>query len=357
MEKKKKFIIDIMYLVCIGVLFFFFFKYVFEPIIPFLIAFIVAYFIRYGVRRTGVKSEKIKKLVTVGFVLLFYSVIFTILTLVGVKMIDKLIGLIQSLPRLYNENIPPLLAQLSKLIEEVALKFDTNVAREVEKAFEEFQASLGKYITDFSFAAFSIISDGIMGIPSLIIKLIVTIVATFFMALDFDKITGLFRKVLGEKKYRVIYEGAWHTKKVIGAYLTSYTLLFLITFIELCIGMCLFQIPYPTVVALLIAVFDILPFLGTGGVLIPWALICLFTGNVPLGIGIFVLYIIITVVRNTLEPKVVGKQIGLHPLATLIAMFVGMRMFGLVGLIFFPVTLVVGVSMVKAGAIHFETEE
>ena len=79
--------------------------------------------------------------------------------------------------------------------------------------------------------------------------------------------------------------------------------------------------------------------LGTGGILLPWALILLLIGNLKLAAGIAALYLIITFVRQTLEPKIVGAQIGLHPLATLIAMLLGLGLFGLVGLLAFPVTL------------------
>lgn len=121
--------------------------------------------------------------------------------------------------------------------------------------------------------------------------------------------------------------------------------------------MLILRIPYAVFVALAIAVFDILPVLGTGGILLPWAVVLIIIGNVPLAIGIFVLYVVVTAIRNTIEPKIVGRQIGLHPLATLIAMFIGLKFFGIIGVFVFPVTLAILANMEKNGMFYRKEQE
>lgn len=118
-------------------------------------------------------------------------------------------------------------------------------------------------------------------------------------------------------------------------------MLFLLTFAELSIGFLILRIPYAILLGLAITLFDILPVLGTGGFLLPWAAILFLIKNTPLAVGILVLYLIITVVRNIMEPRLVGKQIGLHPLATLMAMFLGLKLVGIVGMFLFPIGLTV----------------
>ncbi len=351
MEKKREFIVHTLYVAIIIAMLFLFFKFLFPALIPFVIGFVVACIVRFFARKIGKDSEQHKKTAALIITICFYSVIFLILVLVGVKAVDEIGSFIRSIPTIYKDIILPFLEQISQKVEEIAMQLDERIAMEVEATLNEFLASLGKYISDFSLAVVSFVSDGILGIPAFLIRMIITVVSTFFMAVDFDKITGILKKLIGDKKYGVIIQSANHTKLVILAYLKSYTLLFCLTFIELSIGFWILKIPYPFWIALGIAVFDILPILGTGGVLIPWSLVCLFIGNIRMGVCIFVLYIIITAIRNTLEPKIVGKQIGLHPLITLIAMFVGMNLLGIVGMILFPVSLVIIVSMAKAGAI------
>lgn len=86
----------------------------------------------------------------------------------------------------------------------------------------------------------------------------------------------------------------------------------LLTFAQLWAGLWLLRIPYAGWISFGIAVFDILPIVGTGGILLPWAAVSGFLGNYSLAAGILILYVVITVIRNILEPKIVGKQIGLH---------------------------------------------
>ena len=112
-----------------------------------------------------------------------------------------------------------------------------------------------------------------------------------------------------------------------------------ITFIELSIGLSILKVENSIIIAFLIAIFDILPVLGTGGIMIPWTIITAIQGNIPMAIALLVVYLVITIIRNIIEPKIVGSQIGLHPVVTLVSMFVGAQMFGVIGLFGFPITL------------------
>ena len=111
----------------------------------------------------------------------------------------------------------------------------------------------------------------------------------------------------------------------------------LLTFTELSILFSLFKIEFPLLKAGIIALLDIMPILGTGGIMIPWAITSLVLGYTKLGIQLFVIYAIVTVVRNYVEPRIVGTQLGLHPIITLVAMFIGLRLFGFWGLFGLPV--------------------
>jgi len=98
----------------------------------------------------------------------------------------------------------------------------------------------------------------------------------------------------------------------------------------------------------MISIFDLMPILGTGGIVLPWALLSLMLGNWVRAVGLLVLYLVITGIRQTLEPKIVGKQIGLHPLATLVSMLLGLKLFGIVGLFGVPVVVAVTTAMYRS---------
>ncbi len=124
----------------------------------------------------------------------------------------------------------------------------------------------------------------------------------------------------------------------------GYAILMLMTFLELLAGFLILRVKYALLLSLLIAVIDILPVLGTGTVLIPWGIAGLILKNTALGIGILVLYAVITVIRNFAEPKIIGKQIGINPLFTLLSMFIGIKLLGFAGVIIFPTALIVTVK-------------
>ena len=124
----------------------------------------------------------------------------------------------------------------------------------------------------------------------------------------------------------------------------------LLTFTELSILFAIFGIENPVPKAALIAVMDILPILGTGTVMIPWSVISFALGNTVMGIKTIVIYAIVTVIRNYLEPKIVGTQLGLHPIITLAAMFIGLRLFGFLAMFGLPVAI--SFLWKQRGALH-----
>ena len=124
-------------------------------------------------------------------------------------------------------------------------------------------------------------------------------------------------------------------------YLRSYSLIFLLTFGELFLGFSVIGIDGAVVFAALVALVDILPVLGAGAVLVPWAIIEFILGNTALGVSLAVLQVIIAIVRQIVEPRIVGRGIGLHPVVSLMSMYVGLRVFGILGMIGAPLFFVI----------------
>ena len=120
-------------------------------------------------------------------------------------------------------------------------------------------------------------------------------------------------------------------------YMRSYLLLLVITFLEMLTGLFLVRAPYPVIMAVVIALLDLLPVLGVGVVLIPWGIWSFLIGEGAFGIGLLVLFIAHTVFRQVIEPKIVGKSLGVHPLLTLVFIYVGYSVFGIVGLLLVPI--------------------
>ena len=134
--------------------------------------------------------------------------------------------------------------------------------------------------------------------------------------------------------------------------LKAYALLMFITFVELSVGLLILRVKGAVWLAALIAIVDILPVLGTGTVLIPWTLFELISGNFGMALGLLILYVFITVLRNILEPRLVSYQIGLNPLVTLFFMYLGLQIAGVAGMMLFPVVVMILVQLQESGHVH-----
>ena len=126
----------------------------------------------------------------------------------------------------------------------------------------------------------------------------------------------------------------------------------LITFAELWTGLLILRVPSAPVIAALIAIFDILPVVGSGTILIPWSVISIFAAETGQGIGLLIVWAVISIVRYIIEPKIVGNQVGMHPLLTLFAMLLGNFIFGGIGILLLPVSLALLQNLNQAGIIH-----
>ena len=345
MEKKTKFITNIFFYGIIFFLMWVAFKYVMPVLVPFIVAFIIASLIRIPVKKLYGNSETRNKIISILTVIVFYSIVFSLLALLSIRLYGWISDFLSSVPVMYQENILPAFNTVFDFIERTLDSMDPEIAAEIDKVFQTFTNDIGELVKTFSLNALKLVSGSLVVIPGFLIRLTITIISTFFFMIDYNKILVTLIDLIPKGKETTVTNLVKYFKNTVLIYLKSYSLLFLLTFSELTIGFTILRIPYSPLVALLVAVFDILPILGVGGVLLPWVAILLIMENVPLAIGMLVLYLIIIFIRNTLEPKLVGQQIGLHPLATLIFMYLGLKFIGLLGMFLFPVSLAVIISV------------
>lgn len=351
MEKKKAFLINITYYGFFAVLLFLAGKYLLPVLMPFLLAFLLVFFVRGPAEKLAKKLGGGKKPLMLLLLVLCYVVVFGVVILGGGKVIAVAGDLIVRLPEIYQADIAPFLDSVLEKLGNTLSEADPFLASEIENGLRQFIQNTGQTLSALSMNVLRSLSEYIAGIPSAVIRIVIMIVSSFYMASDYDKIMNVVKKYMPEKMKKIVRDIKENGLNLLKVYVKSYFLLFLLTFAELTVGFLILGIPNAVIVAMVIAVFDILPVLGTGGVLLPWVAVMLVMGNYPLAFGLLLLYIVITIVRNMAEPKIVGKQIGLHPLVTLIAMFVGIGMCGLSGLFLFPIAIMIFTNMVKNGAI------
>ena len=345
MDRKRQFLMNMAYYGTIALILFLTVKYLLPVFLPFAAAAVIACIlsrIHQKFFRWVPLSRKYTMLllVTAGYGLIIGTVIL------AVKLFLPMTGdFLVKLPEFYQDKMAPAVEAVSDRIEQMAFRKDPAVAAQIGEAVDRILEKLGQGFTEASSGIMRSLPGYMAKIPALVIQWVVMIIATYFIAADYDQIIRFLKKNLPEKGWNLCCKVKKYGLHTIAAYLKSYALLMLLTFAQLWAGLWLLRIPYAGWISFGIAVFDILPIVGTGGILLPWAAVSGFLGNYSLAAGILILYVVITVIRNILEPKIVGKQIGLHPLAALISMFAGARLAGVTGLFLFPAALILWMNI------------
>ena len=326
-------------------------KFLWEYLAPFVIAFIVAYFLKPVVNKVNVYTKIRRSVSAILCVRAFYLVTVAALTFAGIQLVLLVRNAFFVLPDYYTVEIAPVIADIVQNVQRILVRIDPGVKLAVEEYATGFLENLAGTISSISMSALTWVSSLVTNIPGLFIKTLFTIIASFFISVDYYNITYFIAKQLNTRQVGILYEAEIYAKSTVVKYLRSYSLILFITFLEISLGLKILGISHPFLIGGLIAVFDILPAVGTGGIIIPWGIIGLIMGNIPLGLGMLALYLIITVVRNTIEPKIVGESVGLHPVATLMGMVRGSKLRGVVGLFGVPIFMVVLKQLNDSGKI------
>ncbi|MBQ8044287.1 MAG: sporulation integral membrane protein YtvI [Clostridia bacterium] len=303
---------------------------------PFLIGILIAVAVERLVNFFIIKFKWPRKLVGTILVILVYLLIAGILALIVTALVGEAVDISSKIPTIYEESKIEYNAIYKSIIE-----FMDRTPSTISNSLYDLGLKLLGKVTEFATTLVNSVIDFIMFVPNIIIYVIITFLATLFLVTDRRTITRYLTDLLPNEFVKKVSNVIVKTFKSLGSYLKAMCIMICITFVELLIAFTILKQPYPLTLALVVAIVDALPILGTGTILIPWAIYSAITGNIGMGVGLLVVYLVITVVRQLIEPKVVSKNIGIHPFITLLAMYIGFKIFGLFGLIVGPVVMVI----------------
>lgn len=309
--------------------------------VPFLIGFIISLLIEPIIKMISRGTKLTRRTSAIIVLLCIFTILITLIVWGTVSLISESADLLQSL----NIYIEKIYDQIQKYIN--SIEFDKlEIPKQVISIIETSANNFLDFVTKWVSGLLTSILQGITSLPVIGIYIVITILSTYFICADrlfiLDQFEHHFPK-LWVRKFGI------HLKKLIstlGSYLKAEATLILISFIEVLIGLCIFKwiglnVEYPLLAALGIGFVDALPILGSGTVMIPWAIISAVNGDLKLGIAIFILYVILLVVHQLLEPKIVSNNLGIHPIFTLIAMYTGFKISGIIGLFIGPIVLII----------------
>lgn len=394
-EKKRALIINVIYLAMIIAIGFLVIRYAMGVCFPFLFAFLVALVLQrpknFLVRKTFLKDGAAS--VICVFLLLF--VVLALVSLLGVRVFSRVQDFINYIA-LQLQNIETVIENIQKwvlsLIEKAPEFLRNTLHDSVSQLFTKINDYLASSSADTTAAATdaavavadstqssaSALSGLLSGnfklswvttpissllstakqIPSVLIAVVITLVASCFMTTEYPKVMAFIRLQFPEHRRNDIDRAKVLLKSSLGKMGKAYALIMLVTFIEMSVGLTVlrligvFQSNYIIMIAVVTAIIDIVPVLGTGTVLIPWAVYSFITGSFGLGIGLIVIYAAITVIRQVIEPKLVAGQLGLSPIVTIAALYFGLKIFGVLGMLITPILVIMLKLLNDEGIIH-----
>ena len=320
-----------------------FFKYALSALMPFLLAAVISALVSPMAKRLS-KKTKIPQKISAGVILiLIFALTVSLLYFAISRLILELGDLLAQLsenPEMIGNKVQGIVDKLTangthfsflqKIFESEALK---SLGIDINSALRD---ALGSMISSLTGALPSAAVSLVKEIPNVLLFIIVFLIAAFYFSADAVSISDALSEILPSKwleKIPVIKE---KFKKTVTGYLKAYFFIMLLTFFEMLIGLTVLGVEYAFIMAIIISVVDILPILGTGAVLVPWAIFAFMSSNTPLGVGLLILYAVTLVVRQLAEPKIVGSTLGIHPLATLASVYLGLKFLGFVGIFVGP---------------------
>lgn len=363
-ERRKGVLINVAYFALIVGAFYLFMRFAFWPLFPFIFAFFAAMLLQKPVRLLT-KRTPIKKGFA-AFLLTMFCALFLIgiLALAGTKIVTEVKGLIESVMSTF-DSLPDFIMTAEKwlisLVEKLPTALETPLTRWIDNLADNLIAAAqqnpsqpsGSLLSGLKFDLSSLKTplSGVIStaskVPSALIAIVITFIATVFITSDYDRIVTFIKHQLPSKKRETLSKTKNLTITTISKMLKAYCLIICITCTELFIGLSALKLlgiyngGYIFTISLVTAIVDILPILGSGTILIPWGIVSLLMGKTGLGIGVLVIYIIITVLRQYIEPKLVAGQLGLPPIATLMGMYIGLKLFGVLGMFILPFTITI----------------
>jgi len=315
------------------------FSFLFPFALPFVLSWVVAACLQPAVRimskRFGISRRPMAALFVTVALLGIGAVTFLLIS----RFISELGGFLGVLTESAEGGIGDFFDKMKSFLEKIPFlsAMGTDISNTVESAIKSI-------ISEFSARIPSIIGRVLGALPGFFIFTVIVIMASYYFAADFDSIR--------ENIYNMLPTAAqkrWNAFKArlmgVGAqYLKACVALAFITFAELIVGFLVLEIPYAFTLAIVIALVDMLPILGAGTVLIPWSIWEWATGDRYYAIGLFIIFIVVSVVRRFAEPRIISSGIGLSPITTLISMYIGFRLYGIGGLFLAPLFAVLILS-------------
>ncbi len=308
---------------------------------PFLVAFIISLIIEPAIKFIMKKTGLTRRVSSIIIFVIVSLLILGTLTWLIITIFSEASSLLQGI----NDYFDKAYVQFQGFIS--SFNFDKiHLSNELLQVVQNSTGDVLEAVSNWLKNGLTGLINLVTSLPSIAICIGITVIALYFICVDKIYIIDQIEHHLPKVWVKKIWVHAKELIGTLGGYLKAQVSLILVSFIISLIGLYIlqfagFNIQYPLLMALAIGFVDSLPILGSGSFMIPWAIISAINGDINLGIAIIILLVIMSIVRQILEPKLVSKNIGVHPIFTLIAMYTGFKLIGIIGLLVGPIVLII----------------
>ncbi|MEK3734038.1 MULTISPECIES: sporulation integral membrane protein YtvI [Paenibacillus] len=311
---------------------------------PFLLAIVIAISLE-PLNRLMIRNMKINRIGAVTITsTLFLLLLLLLVYVIGLQVFSQLVEYWSRAP-IYFEGANEILQETILQAQDVLNGISPGLA----DSLTEFMSNISSYIQSIVNSVSSAVLSFAKTLPNLFVSSIVFFVAVYLFGFSMNTMQESVLSLFDESSQSQVTEVLGSLKKSIFGFLRAQLILSMFTYVVTLLGLLILGVNYPMAIALLVTVVDILPILGVGSVLVPWAIYLLFAGDVFTGVGLIMLFIVITIIRRVLEPKVIGDAVGIGALPALISMYVGFKLIGVIGFFVGPVVIIIYSAMRKAG--------
>lgn len=316
---------------------------------PFILAFLLAWLLNPLVRTLQRRLGISRHLLSLLLILLLFGVAGGILTAFFYSMANEVISLANNWQVIW-EGFQGVMEQVveycSKLFELLPHQVEIWVNGLLTQFISWFQTAVPNWLTGFASHA----GNFAMSVPSFAVALVVFIMGSYFITADYPRIRFLVTQRMSGEVRGFFSQMKSTAMAAFGGYVRAQLILSLAVFLILLVGFVLIHQPYSVLLAFLLAVLDFIPIVGAGTVMIPWAFVALLTGDFRSALELMVIWGVIALFRRVGEPKILGDQTGLSPILSLVSIYVGMKLGGVLGMILGPVLCLVALNIWKTGA-------
>lgn len=316
--------------------------------LPFVVGWVIAMIANPLVKFMERKLKIVRKHGTVLIIVLVLALVIFAVYVAGSNIARQVVDMVQDIPQIA-EAFQSDWEDIQKNLSVVYEKVPEGIQDKLSEVYDDVVVSLGDMLSNLGAPTVNAVGSFAQNIPSVLISVIMTVLSSYFFIADKENIEEAVRKYTPESVKKYVGLIVKEFKRIVGGYFAAQLKIMCVVMVLLFVGFLILRIKYAILLAILIAILDMLPFFGTGTALCPWALFKLLSGDYRVAVGLLIIYGVTQLVRQLIQPKIVGDTIGLDPLATLVFMYIGYKLSGVLGMILaIPIGMIL-ISLYRLG--------